>query len=176
VTVVVVMGVSGAGKTTVGRALAARLGAPFLDADDFHPEANVRKMASGVPLDDDDRRPWLERLRVEIEPRLESGDDAVLACSALKRSYRAILRRAGERVVFVHLRVGAPQLRSRLERRAEGGSHFMPPGLLESQLEALEPPGADERAIEIDADANIGAVVALIASHLADWEPGPPAA
>lgn len=170
--IVIVMGASGAGKTTIGRALAERLDAPFLDADDFHPEANIRKMASGVPLDDADRRPWLERLRVEIRERLDTGDAAVLACSALKRSYRDVLRGAGpgrrrkDGPIFVHLDVPRDELRARLERRAAGGEHFMPPGLVESQLATLEPPEPEEGAIVVDAGAAPGEVVERIVARL----------
>lgn len=176
-TFVIVMGVSGSGKTTVGRELASRIGAPFLDADDFHPEANVRKMADGTPLTDDDRRPWLAAIRLEIEEHLAQGRDAVLACSALRRTHRAMLRRNGEPVVFVHLRVEEPELRERMERRRQHEGHFMPPGLLRSQLETLESPGPDEPAIEVEAGkADAPTVAATIAARLADWEPGHPTA
>ncbi len=140
------MGVSGSGKTTVGRRLARRLGWEFLDADGFHPPANVRKMSSGRPLTDQDRRPWLERLAGLIQEAIEGQRRPfVLACSALRASYRDILGGGGQRRVcwvFLH---GDPQLlQQRLEERS---GHFMPAGLLESQLETLEPP---EDALEAD--------------------------
>jgi gluconokinase len=134
--IVVVMGVTGVGKTTIGRLLAADLGWPFLDADDFHPPANVAKMRRGVPLDDADREPWLTALRAEIDARLPRGESAVLACSALKQSYRDRLH-ASEAVRFVHLRGDVALIRERLLARS---GHYMDPGLLASQFAALEEP------------------------------------
>ena len=139
--VIVVMGVSGAGKTTVGRALAETLGWPFYDGDDFHPPANIEKMRQGVPLTDADRRPWLETLRALIARHLQEGRPAVLACSALKRSYRDVLRRAGEGVQFVHLAADYETIRRRLKARR---GHFFDPKLLQSQFDDLEAPDADE--------------------------------
>ena len=139
--VIVVMGVSGAGKTTVGRALAETLGWPFYDGDDFHPPANIEKMRQGVPLTDADRRPWLETLRALIARHLQEGRPAVVACSALKRSYRDVLRRAGEGVRFVHLAADYETIRRRLEARR---GHFFDPKLLQSQFDDLEAPDADE--------------------------------
>ena len=139
------MGVSGAGKTTVGRLLAETLAWPFFDADDFHPETNRQKMADGQPLDDDDRKPWLERLRTLIHQRLSVAGPAVVTCSALKEQYRAFLEVDDPRVVLVHLS-GSPQLLLKRLREREG--HFMPPELLASQLETLEPPG--EQALTLD--------------------------
>lgn len=162
--VIVVMGVSGAGKTTLGLALASALAWDFADADDFHPPANITKMRSGAPLDDADRAPWLAALRAEIERRL--GGEApplVLACSALKRNYRVLLR--GEavakdgRVRFLFLD-GAPGLIS--ERLAARAGHYMPPALLASQLAALEPP-ADALRIDI-ADTTAAQVAAARAA------------
>jgi gluconokinase len=138
--IIVVMGVSGSGKTTIGERLAQRLGYPFLDADEFHPPANVAKMAAGTPLTDNDRRPWLENLNA----MLKSKDRAVLACSALKRSYREILARDIPRCTFVYLNGNLELIRSRL---AERKHRYMPASLLESQFAALEPP---QDAIEID--------------------------
>lgn len=135
--VIIVMGVTGAGKSTIGRMLAAQLDWPFFDADDFHPKANVEKMHSGRPLSDTDRVPWLAALRVLIADCVRQGRDAVVACSALKAEYRARLRVDRDRIVFVYL-VGDPALiRTRLAARQE---HFMPPALLDSQMALLEPP------------------------------------
>lgn len=138
--IVVVMGVSGSGKTTLGRALAARLGCRFLDGDDFHPSANVEKMRAGVPLDDADRAPWLERLNGE----LRGGGDAVLACSALKQRYRDALARGVPDVRLVHLRGSVELIAARLARRRH---RYMPATLLQSQFDALEAPG---NAIDVD--------------------------
>ncbi len=134
----VLMGVSGAGKTTVGRLLATDLGWVFLDADDLHPESNRRKMSAGLALDDADRWPWLRRVRRQIEDHLQRGVSSVVACSALKAAYREILTQDLEGVRIVYLR-GDPELISaRLEARQ---GHFMPPDLLASQFAALEEPG-----------------------------------
>src|SRR5262245_63275969 len=164
VAVVVVMGVAGSGKTTVGEALAGALGWRFVEADDHQPAANIAKMARGEPLDDDDRWPWLDELRGIIEEALAGGDRLVMACSALKRSYRERLAgaEAGRRVRFAHLD-GPPELfRSRLAQRHR---HFMKAAMLESQLATLEVP-AD--AVVIDAALSppeqveqIGAALAL---------------
>jgi gluconokinase len=134
--IVVLMGVTGVGKTTIGRILAQDQGWPFLDADDFHPPANVAKMRAGIPLNDVDRDPWLAALRFEIDGRLSRGDSAVLACSALKQAYRDRLN-ASESVRFVHLRGDATLIRERLLART---GHYMDPGLLASQFAALEEP------------------------------------
>ena len=134
--VILLMGVAGSGKTTIGRRLAAGLGWSFLDADDFHPGASVEKMRRGVGLDDADREPWLAALEGAIRERLERGEDAVLACSALKESYRARLLVDG-RVRLVYLKGEAALLRLRLEQRPD---HFFSSELLRSQLEALEEP------------------------------------
>ncbi len=143
--VVVLMGVSGSGKTTIGKELAAELGWAFVEADDFHPAANVEKMAAGVALDDDDRWPWLGALRERIGAACDSGESAVLACSALKQEYRDELERGcpGD-LRFVYLTGSEELIRRRLEDR-EG--HFMDPALIHSQFEALEPP-AD--AVRVD--------------------------
>ena len=134
-----VMGVSGSGKTTVGRALAVALGWSFVDADDFHPPANRAKMAAGRPLDDADRTPWLDALRAHLDRCRQRREPCVLACSALKAGYRAqlVADPASVRVVFLH--GSRALLRSRLAARRD---HFMPPELLDSQLAALEPPTA----------------------------------
>jgi gluconokinase len=153
--VVVVMGVSGSGKTTVGRDLADRLEVEYGEADDFHPQANVDKMAAGEALDDDDRAPWLAAIGSWMAERGERG--AVVSCSALKRQYRDTLRDAAPGAVFLHVH-GSREL---LEERLEGRSgHFMPPSLLTSQLETLEPLAPDERGVVLDVDQPVDEVVA----------------
>lgn len=137
----VVMGVSGSGKTTVGEALAVALGVPFADGDALHPEANVAKMAAGIPLDDADRAPWL----VAIGAVLAAGP-VVVACSALKRAYRDRLRVAAPELELVYLEVDRATLLDRMAHR----THFMPPSLLDSQLATLEPPTAEENAIVVN--------------------------
>lgn len=140
-TVVVVMGVSGSGKTTVARALAERLGWPFAEADDFHPPANIEKMTAGTALTDEDRWPWLEAVRDWLTARASDGQGAVVTCSALKRSYRDLLRTSGGRVLFLHLTGERDVLASRMGGRS---GHFMPSSLLDSQLATLQPLGGDE--------------------------------
>ena len=143
--VLVLMGVAGSGKTTVGRLLASRLGWDFAEGDDMHPRANVAKMASGDPLSDDDRRPWLERIAAWIEERRASNQPGIVTCSALKRAYRDMLRGSG--VVFVYLTGSKEKIADRLAQRH---GHFMPALLLDSQLSDLEPPGPDEKSITVD--------------------------
>ena len=145
-TVLVVMGVSGSGKSTVADLLSARLGWPFMEGDSLHPEANIAKMESGQPLTDEDRWPWLDKVAAWIEGQQAAGQDGIITCSALKRSYRDVLDRRGDGVVFVHL-VGERQtLEQRMQARA---GHFMPPGMLASQLETLEEPEPDEPSIRV---------------------------
>jgi gluconokinase len=148
--IVVLMGVCGSGKTEVGRRLAARLGCDFLDGDDFHPPENVEKMRAGTPLSDTDRWPWLDRLAAAIGARLEADMGGVVACSALTRRYRDRLGLARPGLVLVHLDGSRGLLAARLAARQ---GHFMPPGLLDSQLATLERPLADERALTIDVAA-----------------------
>jgi len=141
------MGVSGCGKSTVGRALADRLGCAFLDADDFHPPENVAKMRGGTPLTDDDRAGWLDRLRAEIEAHLAAGTNAVLACSALRDRYRSHLRRPGEPVHLAYLRGDFDTIAARLAARA---GHYMPPALLRSQFATLEEPGVEAIVVPVE--------------------------
>ncbi|WP_457966887.1 gluconokinase [Arthrobacter sp. D1-29] len=157
---VVVMGVSGCGKSTVGALLAQELGAGFLDGDSLHPGANIQKMAAGIPLDDNDRRPWLQ----EVGRRLaaEGDNSLVIACSALKRSYRDLIRSGAADARFVHLHGTASLLAARMAARP---GHFMPPSLLASQLETLEPLGEGESGIVL----NIGESPAHLASEAAAW-------
>jgi gluconokinase len=157
--IVVLMGVCGSGKTTVGRALAQELGWDFLDADAFHPEANVAKMADGVALTDDDRWPWLDRLFLEMRGVNERGGHAVLGCSALKQAYRDRLSRAGE-MRWVYLKGDAATIEPRLASRR---GHYMPPSLLASQFATLEEP-AD--ALVVDIRHSVAAQVAKIAGSL----------
>jgi gluconokinase len=136
--IVVLMGVSGSGKTTVGRSLAAELGWTFLEADDFHPRASVEKMAAGIALTDADRLPWLDRLAEEIRGETARGRDVVLACSALKQAYRERLSQgARQDLVFVYLKGDATTIEPRLALRS---GHYMPASLLASQFAALEEP------------------------------------
>ena len=157
---VVVIGASSSGKSTIGRRVADRLDATFLDADDFHPAENVAKMSAGTPLDDDDRAPWLARLRDELAVR----DSVVLACSALKRDYREVLRGAGG-VTFVYLEIDESTARQRAERRA---GHFMRADMIESQFDTLEPPAPDETdVVTVDAHPAIDDVVEATIDALA---------
>ncbi|HEU5038944.1 MAG TPA: gluconokinase [Nocardioides sp.] len=149
----VVMGVSGSGKSTVGAALAQRLGVPFADADDLHPAANVAKMSRGEPLDDDDRRPWLETIGRWLEDHPDGG---VVSCSALKRSYRDQLRGHAAGVEFLHLQ-GAREVIAR--RQASRPGHFMPASLLSSQFATLEPLQPDEDGLVVDVDRSVDAIV-----------------
>jgi gluconokinase len=140
---IIIFGVSGAGKTTVGKLLVQELGWQFLEADDFHPAANIEKMRSGRPLTDEDRWPWLDRLREQIERLLSAGENAVLACSALKRAYRDRLRVSDE-VNFVFLRGDYALVEKQLRSRR---GHFMNAALLQSQFDDLQEPQADEHAL-----------------------------
>jgi carbohydrate kinase (thermoresistant glucokinase family) len=142
VTSIVIMGVSGSGKSTVGAQLARRLGLPFVDGDDLHSRANKQKMAAGISLDDADRAPWLDDLSAAL-----ARSSVVVACSALKRAYRDRLRDAVPGVKFVYL-AGSPALLA--QRTRQRAHEFMPPGLLASQLGILEPPGPDENALTVD--------------------------
>jgi gluconokinase len=158
--IVVLMGVSGSGKTTVGQVLAEGLGWTFVDADDFHPAANVDKMRRGVPLTDEDRRPWLKALAARIDQARDRREDLVLACSALKHSYQDYLRHGLDDVKLVWLS-GSPELIAR--RLAARTGHFMDPHLLPSQFQALEPP---DDAIAVDITPGPEAIAAAIRRRL----------
>jgi gluconokinase len=151
---IVVMGVSGSGKSTVGAALAQRLRVPFADADDFHPGANVAKMSAGHALNDDDRHPWLDAIGDWLANHC--GEGGVMSCSALKRKYRDQLRKHCPQVRFLHLS-GSPEVIGR--RQASRPGHFMPASLLASQFDTLEPLEADEHGAVVDVDQDIDAVV-----------------
>jgi carbohydrate kinase (thermoresistant glucokinase family) len=150
------MGVAGVGKSTVAQQLAADLDLELAEGDDFHPQANIDKMASGTPLTDDDRWPWLASLAEWTAERRRTGRGTVVTCSALRRAYRDVLRRADPDTFFVHLCGDEALLRSRMEAR----DHFMPASLLRSQLDTLEPLQPDEQGVQIDIAATVDAVVA----------------
>lgn len=157
--VLVVMGVSGSGKTTVATLLAGRLGWAMEEGDALHPRSNIEKMAAGRPLTDEDRQPWLEKIAEWVEARLDAGENGVITCSALKRSYRDIIDRRGPGVLFVYLAGTKETIAPRLAGRQ---GHFMPPSLLDSQLADLEEPRPDEPAICVD----IGPPPELIAGQI----------
>lgn len=160
---VVVMGVSGSGKTTVGKLLAETLGLEFADADQFHSKANIAKMAAGVPLTDDDRWPWLEGLGDWLADHRDSG--AVATCSALRRAYRDVLRRHAPGLWFLDL-TGTPEVMA--ERIAHRGHHFMPVSLVGSQFDTLEPPGPDEQAIAVEVTRTPQEIVDAFLGSLAE--------
>lgn len=161
---IVVMGVAGSGKTTVAALLAGRLGASFAEGDDFHSPANVAKMAAGHPLTDEDRGPWLASIRDWLAAQRAAGNSAVIPCSALKRSYRDLLREAGP-VRFVHLTGSRELLTERIQSRA---GHFMKPAMLESQLATLEPLADDEAGFDVDVAGRPEQIVDQILIHLID--------
>jgi carbohydrate kinase (thermoresistant glucokinase family) len=160
---IVIMGVSGSGKTEIGRRLAERLGWAFRDADEFHPAENIAKMRAGVPLVDADREPWLAALAAVLDRAVAKGPPLVLACSALKRGHRTRLGLARTSIRLVHLDGPPEVIRKRIEQRA---GHFMPATLLDSQLAALERPGPDENAIVVDVSPGPDAIVQAIAAAL----------
>jgi gluconokinase len=156
----VIMGVSGSGKTTIGEKLAAELGWSFRDADDFHPPANVAKMAAGTPLDDRDRAPWLAAIRTHIDESLARRESTIVTCSALKERYREKLVGDPERVTLIHLVGDFELIRQRMKRRTD---HFFKPELLRSQFETLEPP---DDAMVINIDQSPDAIVTEIRRKL----------
>ena len=161
--VLVIMGVSGVGKSTIAALLAERLGWTFEEGDSLHPTGNVEKMAAGIPLTDDDRWPWLAKIADWIDGRLDTGENGIITCSALKRSYRNVLNRRGSGVEFVYLALDRADLEERVEHRKD---HFMPPSLLDSQLATLEPPTPAEPAIQVDAAADPQLVVDRVLREL----------
>ncbi|HTJ58791.1 MAG TPA: gluconokinase [Devosiaceae bacterium] len=162
--IIVVMGVSSSGKTTVGKAIARRLHAPFLDADDYHSEANIKKMSAGIPLTDEDRWPWLEALGKALHEAADRKGVAVGTCSALKRAYREFLTQAaGEPVLFVYLEGSYELIEARIKARQH---HFMPESLLKSQFATLEPPGPDENALAVPVDDTPERIAEMVVSKL----------
>jgi carbohydrate kinase (thermoresistant glucokinase family) len=161
--IAVVMGVSGSGKTTIGAALAHRLGWQFQEGDALHPPENVAKMRAGIPLDDEDRAPWLRAVAAKVDEWRERGEAGIITCSALKRKYRDVIIGKRPEVRLVHL-TAPPSLIT--ERLAGRRGHFMPASLLESQLATLEPPDPDENALTLAVDAPVETVVERIAASL----------
>ena len=155
----IIMGVSGSGKTAVGKALARELGWSFFDADDFHPASNIKKMANGIPLTDEDRAPWLNTLHVLIANALTEAHPGVLACSALKEKYRQVLSTSSTDVQVVYLKGSYDLIWSRMSARA---GHYMQPAMLRSQFEILEEP---DEALTIDIDRSVEDIVDLILSQ-----------
>ncbi|MGI9478537.1 MAG: gluconokinase [Hyphomicrobiaceae bacterium] len=166
--IVVVMGVSGCGKSSVGQAIAARTGWTFIEGDDLHPEANRAKMASGKPLDDDDRWPWLDAIAETARDIEANGGSVVVACSALKKSYRDRLARAGSAVKFIHLDGDRELILERMHARAD---HFMPPGLLDSQFATLEAPAPGPLIHAFDISSSVDDIAGRAVAAI-----GPPSA
>jgi gluconokinase len=157
------MGVAGSGKTTVAEVLVSRLGWRFQEGDALHPHSNIEKMRAGRPLTDGDRAEWLKRVADWVEARLKSGQNGIITCSALKRSYRDLVNRRGSGVVFVFLSGPKPTIAQRLASRQ---GHFMPSNLLDSQLADLEEPGPDEPAIRVDIIGSPDAIAQRILTEL----------
>ena len=167
--ILMVMGVSGSGKSTVAARLAEHLGWAFVDGDSFHSPAHVAKMRAGHPLDDDDRAPWLAAIGAWIDTQLQKREPGVVVCSALRRAYRDALVRGRDAVRIVYLDGDRALIEQRLAARQ---GHFMPAALLDTQFAILEPPAPEENAIRVRIDAAPAAIVATIAARL-DWEKGP---
>jgi gluconokinase len=162
---VIVMGVSGTGKSTIATALAEQLGWPFIEGDDLHPRSNVAKMESGEPLTDDDRAPWLEAIRERALEGAAAGRSTVITCSALKRQYRDSLRDGVGAMFFVHLHGTQEVLEPRMAKRER---HFMPTGLLQSQLDTLEPLDDDEDGAVVDISGTVDEVIDRAGRAVAD--------
>lgn len=158
--IIMLIGVTGSGKSTVGRLLAAQLGWTFCEGDDFHPAANLAKMTRGVPLDDEDRKPWLKAIQKAIRAAVGKRENVVIACSALKESYRRMLQVEGE-VIFVYLKANSRLIQQRLKKRT---GHFMNPALIQSQFDTLEEPN---QGIRVDAGLTPAEIVQLIRHQLA---------
>jgi gluconokinase len=161
--IVIVAGVAGSGKTTVGAQVAGRLGWRFADADDFHPAANVAKMRAGLPLTDEDRVPWLRTICAWMDDLIAAGQSGVVTCSALKRSYRDELLRGRSAAMMFYLQVSRDVLVRRLTGRM---GHFFPEELLDSQLRTLEPPAPDERVVTVSADVDPARIVDEIVAQV----------
>lgn len=161
--VIVVMGVASSGKTSLGERLAERLGWPFRDADSFHPPANVAKMSSGIPLTDEDRKPWLAAIAAWIDDLRASGGNGIVTCSALKKAYREVI--VGDRpdVALVYLRGSRELIGQRMAARQH---HFMPPALLDSQFATLEEPSSDEKPLVVQVEASKEAIVEQVVREL----------
>jgi len=159
----ILMGVSGSGKTTIGQKLAARMSWRYEDADTFHPPSNVAKMSAGQPLTDEDRWPWLKAIAAEIDRACTAGERLVIGCSALRRIYRDVLVHGRDDVRFIYLDGTQALIADRIGQRK---GHFMPPGLLTSQFQTLEPPTPDERAMTVSIDAQVEVIVDRIISQL----------
>lgn len=167
-TAVIVMGTTGSGKTTVGEKLAERLGWPFEEGDSLHPPENIAKMSAGQALTDADRWPWLERIGAWIDDQARAGHSVVVSCSALKRSYRDLLRRNRHGVVFVHLDGTKSELADRLSHRR---GHFMPPSLLDSQLADLQPLQPDEPGVKLNIEGQPEQIVDAALDKLTPFIP-----
>jgi carbohydrate kinase (thermoresistant glucokinase family) len=163
-TAIVVMGVSGAGKSTVAEKLATRLNWPLIEGDSLHPPANIAKMSQGTPLDDDDRLPWLKAIAARIDSARQAHQPIIVTCSALKRSYRETLEDGHDDVGFVYLQGSKELIAQRLAART---NHFMPPGLLDSQFATLQEPAADEPSIDVAIDAAPDDIVNSIVERFA---------
>lgn len=159
----VIMGVSGSGKTTIADLLSKRLGWIAAEADEFHPAANIGKMSAGIPLDDEDRWPWLEAIRNWMAMQAGNGRCTIVTCSALKRSYRDVLSSAPGRVTFVHLDGGSDLLAERMKTRS---GHFMPPSLLPSQLQTLEPLSPEEDGLRVSIADSPEEIAESVLRHL----------
>jgi gluconokinase len=169
--ILIVAGVSGSGKTTVGAMLAGRLGWRFADADDFHPAANIEKMRAGIPLTDEDRLPWLQAIAAWMDERIARGEPTVVGCSALKRSYRDLLLGGRPQAQMIFLAVDREVLTRRLAARS---GHFFPGQLLGTQLDALEPPQPDEHVLSVvPAGEPADTVASIIAVLWPDDPEGP---
>lgn len=162
---IVVMGVSGSGKTTVGEMLASEIKAKFIDGDDLHPKANILKMANGEALDDDDREPWLERIRDALFSLQNKNERGVIACSALKKKYREKIREGNEHIRFIYLEGTMETIVSRISQR---NGHFMKTNLVSSQFEALEPPVDELDVITINIDQDIYDIIKQVLCDLSN--------